>query len=39
MSLVQTLITQDSVGVSELYNVVEALSKVCVILGMIFIFF
>ncbi|XP_066384368.1 LOW QUALITY PROTEIN: uncharacterized protein [Miscanthus floridulus] len=27
MSLVQTLITQDSVGVSELYNVVDALSK------------
>jgi len=45
MSLVQTLITQDSVGVSELYNVVEALSKVCwfamlwKILDMIFIFF
>jgi hypothetical protein len=39
MSLVQTLITQDSVGVSELYNVVDALSKVCIIVDMIFIFF
>uniref|UniRef100_A0A0A9GNR2 BED-type domain-containing protein n=1 Tax=Arundo donax TaxID=35708 RepID=A0A0A9GNR2_ARUDO len=27
MSLVQTLITQDSVSISELYNVVDALSK------------
>lgn len=38
MSLVQTLITQDSVSISELYNVVDALSKVCII-DLVFIFF
>lgn len=37
MSLVQTLIPQDSVSISELYNVVEALSKVCIILDLSFI--
>ncbi|AQL10289.1 transcription regulator [Zea mays] len=30
MSLVQTLITQDPVSISELHNVVDAISKVCI---------
>lgn len=39
MSLVQTLITQDPVSISELHNVVDAISKVCIFLDLLFIFF